>query len=96
MIQILKADFEGYELERKKLLNCPKYGNDDDKADEMLKEVHNHICEITKKQAAKTGLHSYLVVVINNDANTVMGGFTGASPDGRKAFTHLNPGNNPT
>ena len=93
---MLLADFEGYDLERKMLLECPKYGNDDDLADQMLQEVHKHICNFTRKQAAETGLDSYLVVIINNDANTIMGGFTGASPDGRKAFTHLNPGNNPS
>ncbi len=96
LIKMLLADFEGYDLERKMLLECPKYGNDDDLADQMLQEVHKHICNFTRKQAAETGLDSYLVVIINNDANTIMGGFTGASPDGRKAFTHLNPGNNPS
>lgn len=96
LIDMLKADFKGYALERQWLLNCPKYGNDDTSADQMLKEVHNHICDISRKQAKKVGLHSYLVVVINNDANTVMGQFTGASPDGRAACTHLNPGNNPS
>ena len=96
LLQMLMADFKGHELERRMLLECPKYGNDDDQADSMLQEVHNHICHVTRDQAAHTGLDSYLVVVINNDANTVMGGFTAASPDGRRAFTHLNPGNNPT
>jgi len=96
LIEILKADFETHTLERRMLLECPKYGNDDDLADQMLLEVHNHICNLTKKQAANTGMDSYLVVVINNDANTIMGGFTAASPDGRKANTHLNPGNNPS
>ena len=96
LLQMLRADFTGYELERRMLLECPKYGNDDDRADGMLQEVHNHVCHLTRKQAFLTGLDSYLVVVINNDANTVMGTFTGASPDGRKAFTHLNPGNNPS
>ncbi len=96
LIHMLQADFKAYELERRKLLDCPKYGNDDDSADSMLQEVHNHICQVTRDQAAHTGLDSYLVVVINNDANTIMGAFTAASPDGRKAFTHLNPGNNPS
>lgn len=94
--EILLADFQGYELERRQLLACPKYGNDEDVADQMLQDVHDHICNFTRDQAALTGLDSYLVVVINNDANTIMGGFTGASPDGRKANTHLNPGNNPS
>jgi pyruvate-formate lyase len=96
LTELLKANFKGFDLERKMLLDYPKYGNDDDQADNMLQEIHEHICTLTREQAQKVGLDSYLVVVINNDANTVMGGFTSASPDGRKAFTYLNPGNNPS
>ncbi len=92
---MLKADFEGFRKALKMIRNCPKYGNDDEVADRMYLEVHKHICQVSAKQAKKVGLDSYLVVIINNDANTVMGTFTAASPDGRRAFTHLNPGNNP-
>jgi pyruvate-formate lyase len=77
------------------MLDVPKYGNDDEAADEMMTHIHDHICNLTREQKRHTSLHSYLVVVINNDANTVMGKFTGASPDGRKANTYMNPGNNP-
>lgn len=92
---MLNADFKGYEKELRMILNCPKYGNDHELADEMFCTVHEHICKVTAEQASKVGLDSYLVVIINNDANTVMGQFTAASPDGRRAFTHLNPGNSP-
>ena len=95
LIKILKANFEGYAKERKMMLDCLKYGNDDDAADEMMTFVHDHICNFTRAQNKHTSLHSYLVVIINNDANTVMGKYTGASPDGRLAFTYMNPGNNP-
>jgi pyruvate-formate lyase len=95
LMNMLKANFRDYEKERQMLLGCPKYGNDDEVADAMMTEVHNHICLTTRKQKNTTALHSYLVVVINNDANTVMGRFTPASPDGRLAYTPMNPGNNP-
>lgn len=77
------------------MLDCPKYGNDNNEADHMLVKVHEHICNYTLDQKKRTQLHSYLVVVINNDANTVIGENTAASPDGRKARQYLNPGNNP-
>ncbi len=93
--QMINANFEGFAKERKMLLDCPKYGNDNEMADQMLVEIHNHLCEFTRKQRENTSLHSYLVVVINNDANTVMGLQTPASPDGRLAYTYMNPGNNP-
>ncbi|TNF42346.1 MAG: pyruvate formate-lyase, partial [Bacteroidetes bacterium] len=93
--QMINANFEGFAKERKMLLDCPKYGNDHEAADQMLVDIHNHLCEFTRKQKENTGLHSYLVVIINNDANTVMGLQTPASPDGRLAYTYMNPGNNP-
>lgn len=94
--EMLKVNFTGFEKERKLMLSCPKYGNDDPVADEMYLRVHNHVCNFTRKQRESTGLHSYLVVIINNDANTVMGLQTPASPDGRLAYTYMNPGNNPS
>jgi len=91
----LDSNFVGDELLRKMLLDCPKYGNDIKQADDNLVKVHEHICNYTKDQGKKTNMHSYLVVVINNDANTLMGAHTAASPDGRKANTYMNPGNAP-
>jgi pyruvate-formate lyase len=95
LLEMLNADFVGYEKEQKLMLNCPKYGNDDPVADGMLQEIHNHLCNFTRAQNKKSGLHTYLIVIINNDANTVIGMQTPASPDGRKAYTFMNPGNNP-
>ncbi|HEX2395464.1 MAG TPA: pyruvate formate lyase family protein [Bacteroidales bacterium] len=95
LVDMLDHDFEGFDRERNMLLNCPKYGNDNDIADNMLIKVHDHLCNFTRDQAEAAGLASYLVVVINNDANTVIGEHTSASSDGRKAFTYMNPGNAP-
>ncbi len=95
LVEMLGCNFTGYNTGRNMLLNSPKYGNDNEVADGMLTLVHEHLCNFTRKQAAKAGLDSYLVVVINNDANTVIGGFTSASADGRKEFTYMNPGNAP-
>jgi pyruvate-formate lyase len=91
----IKADFVGYELLQRKMLDCPKYGNDNSEADEMLVKVHNQICNYTRSRKSHTNLHSYLIVVINNDANTVIGENTPASPDGRKSRMYMNPGNAP-
>ena len=42
LLKAMQADFEGYEhLRRKLLYNTPKYGNDDDYADEIAEEVFN-------------------------------------------------------
>ena len=96
LMAALDADFEGFPLERRLLREAPKYGNDDAVADDMLVRVDRHVFESVGDQAARVGLHSYRVVVINNSANTLMGHSTAASPDGRRAFTPMNNGNAPS
>ena len=77
------------------LLDQAKYGNDEEEADEMYKMVHNHVCIETQSISEKVGLDNYLVVNINNSANTIFGKFTAASADGRLAYTSLANGNTP-
>ncbi|KGE18750.1 pyruvate formate lyase family protein [Paenibacillus wynnii] len=95
LVQMLDADFQGYDAERIQLLNCAKYGNDDHLADSMAEEVHKHVCLSARSQSSRVGLASYLVVVINNSANTDMGGWTAASADGRKSREPMGNGNAP-
>lgn len=96
LLKALDTNFEGYSSLRKKLLDAPKYGNDNDFADEMLLSVHNHVCNFVRDQAKRVGLHSYLVVIINNSANTLMGHATSASADGRLSGSYMNNGNAPS
>ena len=91
----ITANFEGYEEMRKKLLDAPKYGNDIKYADEIAVAVNDHLFAYTRDAAAKAGLDSYLIVVINNHANTLMGRYTQASPDGRLANTYMANANSP-
>jgi pyruvate-formate lyase len=93
LVEILDQNFEGFEKERRWMLDCPKFGNDDETADSMREEVDKHLNTFVRNMAPKVGLHSYLNVIINNDANTTMGLLTAASPDGRKAFTPMANGN---
>jgi len=95
LIKATDADFVGYENIQKMLLEQPKYGNDIDEVDQMVRRVHKTVCLNTQKQAKKYGMDSYLIVIINNAANTVLGRHTLASPDGRNAFTYMANGNNP-
>ncbi|HPG40138.1 MAG TPA: pyruvate formate lyase family protein [bacterium] len=95
LVAMLDANFAGHENIRLKLLKAPKYGNDDAVADDMLVRVHEHVCNFTRQQKQKTALHSYLVVVINNWANTIFGRVTAASADGRRYGESLTNGNAP-
>ena len=89
LVKILDADFEGFDRERNMMLNAPKYGNDDDYVDKIRVDIDAHLCNYTRDMGPKAGLDSYLIVIINNNANVTMGENTPATADGRKAFTFL-------
>jgi pyruvate-formate lyase len=92
---VLDADFAGCASEQALMLNAPKYGNDTPIADAMAMQVHNQICHVTRNQRDRTSLHSYLVVIINNHANTILGRKTAASADGRQSGSRMANANNP-
>ncbi|PWH14281.1 MAG: pyruvate formate-lyase [Anaerolineae bacterium] len=96
LVAALDADFEGYERERRLMLACPKFGNDDPEADEMLCRVSDHVALATLRQAERVGLDYFLIVNINNYMNVTLGGQTIASAEGRRAGKPLANGNTPT
>ena len=95
LLDALKANFEGYGLEQRLLLKAPKYGNDMKEVDDLARDLHDFEARTIRDQANRVGLHSFLMVVINNSANTYLGRWTGASADGRKAGTFMANANNP-
>jgi len=95
LLEALEANFEGYEQERQLLLRAEKYGNDLPGVDALAADLHEFVCDTVREMRALTRLHSYLVVIINNEANTVLGRFTAASADGRKAYEPMANANNP-
>ena len=96
LLEALVNNFRGYEEERRMMLACPKYGNDDDRADGMMVELHDFICNTIRDQRNRTNLHSYLNVIINNSQNTTLARWVGASADGRKAGAAMANANNPS
>lgn len=95
LVDALDADFAGHDALRARCRAVAKYGNDEGTADAMAVRVHEHICRVTREQATRVGLDNYLVVIINNWANTVLGCKTLASADGRASGTPMANGNNP-
>lgn len=96
-LEILKADFRGYEEERAMLLNLDKFGNDLEEVDDMMKAVHEMVCYTMLDISGKYyGLDCFGMVNINNRDNTTYGRNTGATPDGRRAGDSLSNANNPT
>ena len=73
----------------------PKYGNDDDKADDIAVWLLRTFLEKIKKR------HTYrnsepITSILTITSNVVYGKYTGTMPDGRKAGTPLSPGANPS
>lgn len=91
--EVLAANFEGYEEEKQMLLDAQKFGNDYDGVDAITVEVHEHICNAIRDQRLRTRLDSFLVVMINNNTNTILGSGVGATPDGRCAKEFISNGN---
>ena len=81
---MLDADFEGYEKERKLFLNAPKYGNDNEYADEIVQLIYNHIADTTIEVGKRAGLNKYLMVSVNNSMSAEWGTYCLASACGRK------------
>lgn len=96
LIEALDNNFIGYEKEHKLLKECPKYGNDDSYADDMMVELHDFMCNTIRDQRDRTSLDWYLNVLINNKQNTILGRWVGASADGRKAGREMANGNTPS
>ena len=90
----LKADFIGYEQMRADCLAAPKYGNDDDYADLICTDLINFTEMEHRKYKTLFAQMSHGTLSISN--NTPFGQMTGASANGRKAWTPLSDGISPT
>ncbi len=87
-------DDEGVTTDFKIEGDFPKYGNDDPRADEIAVKLLKTFMGKLKK------FHTYrdsdaTTSILTITSNVVYGEATGATPDGRKAFTPFAPGANP-
>jgi len=104
LMKYLQNNFEGKEGERIRqiLLNyAPKYGNDEDYTDLLLREAYmDYINELEKYRTTRAGRGPvgcrYYAGTSSISANVPSGSVVPATPDGRKAFTPLAEGSSPS
>ncbi len=95
LLAALAADFEGHERVHQLLLNrTPRYGNDDDNADELMVRVFEaYYRAIDGRPNTKGG--RYHIDLLPTTCHVYFGSVIGATPDGRKAGKPLSEGISP-
>lgn len=94
-VKILKENFEGKEDFRQQVLDFPhKYGNDDDYADDIMKNVFEIFYNaVNGKPNTRGGVHR--INLLPTTVHVYFGSVIGALPYGRKAFEPLSEGISP-
>ncbi len=91
--EALDANWEGFDEIHKDCLNAPKYGNDDDYADQIAREIVDYTEH--KMNSYKSLYAKQIHGTLSQSFNTPLGEMVGATPDGRCAFSPLSDGMSP-
>ena len=95
VLRALEKNFDGFEALREKLSeDTPRYGNDDDDADVILKQVFESFFNLVDgRPTARGGV--FRINLLPTTVHVYFGSVVGATPDGRKAYTPLSEGISP-
>jgi formate C-acetyltransferase len=95
MLDALRSNFEGYdELRFDLVYNTPKYGNDDDYADQHAVDVFNMFYHaVNGRPTARGG--TFRINMLPTTSHVYFGSVISATPDGRKAGMPLSEGISP-
>jgi trans-4-hydroxy-L-proline dehydratase len=95
LLAALDNNFEGSERLRQLLLNkTARYGNDDNCADDLMVAVFESYFQLIDGRKNTRG-GTYHINMLPTTCHVYFGSVTGASPDGRKAWTPLSEGVSP-
>ncbi|MDA3797767.1 MAG: hypothetical protein PF692_01655 [Kiritimatiellae bacterium] len=95
LVELLDSNFESNPSLHKKLLSMPKFGNDDDEVDTILRKLWQDLNSIADTLGKKAGFDFFTVSSVN-PGGYYMGKDCGATPEGRKAGMPFAIGNAPT
>ncbi|BBO91144.1 trans-4-hydroxy-L-proline dehydratase [Desulfosarcina ovata] len=95
VLKALKSNFDGFDDLRHRLLeDTPKYGNDDDAADDVMQMVFEaYYRAVDGRPNTRGGVHR--INLLPTTCHVYFGSITGALPDGRMAGTPLSEGISP-
>ena len=95
LLKALRRDFRGDEKTRQRLLNkSPRWGNDDERADRLAREVFEAYFRAVDNRPNMRG-GNYRINLLPTTVHIYFGKKTGASPDGRHAGEPLSEGISP-
>ena len=95
LLQALEDNYEGHEELLALIAQCPKYGNDDDYADQIAREVTVIYAEEQDRHRSLFG-GRFNPGFSTISANVFCGEIVSATPDGRKAWTPVTEGISPS
>ena len=95
IMKALSSDFDGFEqMQYDMIYNTPKYGNDDDYADQNAVAVFEVFYDaVNGRPDSRGGIHR--INLLPTTSHVYFGSVTGATPDGRKAHLPLSEGISP-
>ena len=91
VIEALRRDFEGHEDVRHILMSAPCYGNNDERADAVAREVDRLSVEYGARYSPELGMHND-VRYVPFTSHVPFGKVVSATPNGRRAWTALSDG----
>jgi formate C-acetyltransferase len=96
LIDATLANFQGSEQTRQYILNrTPFFGNDDDEADAIAIRVYNDLYKAIEGRPNTKG-ECFHLNMLSTTCHVYFGKMTGATPNGRLAFTSISDGTSPS
>jgi formate C-acetyltransferase len=96
LLRALEADFDGEDMLRRQLLNkTPFYGNDDERADAIMRRVYESLFAAIDGQPNTKG-GTYHLNMLSTTCHVYFGRMLGATPNGRRAGAPESDGTSPS